>query len=239
MENDHKIKKYERFFKDPRIGNGVLKPPRSGTACENIRTALRMLDYDNEYGDQYDEELARLVLQFQIDNHHSIHDGYFGPGTRWLLTQKLIAAHGTSIFGRMTDPKFAGEEYIFISYKREDKRRITRVLNQIDELGYDVWYDESIPGAVEWDALIEEKIASCRLLIVFISQTAVESKLVRREVKFADSQNKPILAIKLEEAELKYGLKMLLSQFQIIDASNANFLRDLKRAIEHAGVFKI
>lgn len=109
--------------------------------------------------------------------------------------------------------------------------RIAAFLHRIVEWGHNIWFDEGIPGGAEWDSLIESKIAHCELFLTFISQTAVESKWVRREVKFADSENKPILAIKLEEAELKYGLKMLLSQYQIIDARKPAFPVELRKAI--------
>ena len=87
------------------MGDGVLKPPMSGVACENIRTVLRMLGYEVKFGNQYDEELAKAVLRFQTDNKQSSLDGFVGPGTRRLLIRKLIDEHATGIFNRMTKPE--------------------------------------------------------------------------------------------------------------------------------------
>jgi len=105
MEHDKDIRKFERFFRDPRIGDDVIKPTVSGIACENIRIALRLLDYriveeDQYERNQYDGKLAKIVLRFQTDNQHSSRDGFFGPGTRRLLIQKLIERYGTNIFSR-------------------------------------------------------------------------------------------------------------------------------------------
>jgi hypothetical protein len=184
-----------------------------------------------------------MILRFQIENWHSSRDGLFGPGTRRLLTKKLIEVHGTAIFGRLAEPTIRAnsrlairksDRYIFISYKREDMARIAPLLDNIVEWGYEIWYDKSIPGGAEWDALIEEKVSDCGLVIAFISQGAVESKWVRREVKFADSLNKPIVAVRIEEADLRHGLKMLLSQYQIIAADDDNFSQELKEAIDYA-----
>lgn len=43
MQQDKDSRKFERFFRSPRIGDDVIKPPMSGVACENIRIALRWL----------------------------------------------------------------------------------------------------------------------------------------------------------------------------------------------------
>jgi hypothetical protein len=224
---------FERFFSDPGVGDGVMRPGMSGLACENIRSALGMLGYDVEYGDQYDATLARTVQRFQADAGHTNRDGVVGPGTRKLLASKLIEKHGPTIYKRLRDPEGGG--YIFVSYRREDMSRITGTLDSIAGWGFRVWYDkQGIPGGAEFDALIEERVAGCALLLVFISEAAVESKWVRREVKFADHCEKPILAVTLEEAELTHGLNMLLSGREMLDASEPSFLTELKKAIEYA-----
>lgn len=101
MQQDKDSRKFERFFRSPRIGDDVIKPPMSGVACENIRIALRRLGYKIEDGDQYDGKLAKAVLRFQVNNQHPSQDGFFGPGTRRLLIQKLIEKSGTHIFNRL------------------------------------------------------------------------------------------------------------------------------------------
>jgi len=220
---------FERFFNDPE--HRVLRPGMSGVACRNIRTALRMLDYQVEWGDEYDDALEQAVLRFQIDHGHTSRDGLVGPGTRQLLTRKFIDERGPAIFERMNDPSL----YIFVSYRREDMSRIAAVLDSIGGWGFRVWYDKKgIPGSAKFDALIEERVAGCTLCLVFISNAAVESKWVQREVKFADHCEKPILVIMLEEAKLAHGLNMLLSQRQMLDASEPTFLTELRRAIEYA-----
>jgi len=108
MQNEE-IQKYEQFFRDPDVEDGILKPGSSGPACANIRQALRILGYDVEYGDHYDETLAKVILRFQSDNKHSSRDGFVGPGTRRLLVTKLIDTGKKGIFERMKIPK---DDYI-------------------------------------------------------------------------------------------------------------------------------
>lgn len=110
MQNDHEIPKFEQLFREPDIEDDLLMPGMSGTATANIRHALRILGYDDvEYGNKYDEELAKTILRFQSDNKHTSRDGFVGPGTRRLLVTKLIEAGKKGIFNRMKIPE---DDYI-------------------------------------------------------------------------------------------------------------------------------
>ena len=132
------------------------------------------------------------------------------------------------------EPSISEANYVFISYKREDLARIVPFMHRIVSWGFPIWYDRGIPGGAEWDALIEERIIKCKALVVFLSEAAVESKWVRREIKLADSENRPILGIRLDkDVELKHGLKVVLNQYQMIDASSADFSDALRKAIEY------
>lgn len=125
------------------------------------------------------------------------------------------------------------EAFVFISYKREDLTRICPYLKRLHEWGYDIWYDRGIPGGSEWDAMIEDRVANCQALLVFLSQDAADSKWVRREIKFADSKNKPILVVRMGQIELRDGLNITLSQYQMISETAEDFGNELKRAIEY------
>jgi hypothetical protein len=129
-------------------------------------------------------------------------------------------------------PYAGGQPFFFISYKREDLPRIKPFLADVGRHGHNVWYDKGIPGGAEWDALIEERIQSSQALLVFLSQAAVHSKYVRREVKFADTLNKPIVSVNIERnIELSHGMRMLLNQYQYIDGSTPGFGNELERTV--------
>jgi hypothetical protein len=95
--------------------------------------------------------------------------------------------------------------------------------------------DSHIPAGSEWDAILEERIQSCRAVILFLSNAAVDSKYVRREVKYADTINKPILAVEMEEVRLRHGLDMLLSQLQRVNARHALDMAHLRDLLRNAG----
>ncbi len=129
---------------------------------------------------------------------------------------------------------YAGaQDFIFVSYKHDDIPRIAPVLVELGQRGERVWYDSGIPGGAEWDTLIEERISRCRLVLLFVSQSAVASKYVRREVKFADSLGKPIVGVALENAHLTDGMRMLLSQYQMLNGAGLGLHDQLDIAFRH------
>jgi hypothetical protein len=130
-------------------------------------------------------------------------------------------------------PYDGAADYIFISYKHQDMPRIVPILRKVADLGYRLWYDKGIPGGAEWDALIEERVQNCKLLMLFVTQVAVESRYVRREVKFADSLAKPLVSIKLEESKLGHGMQMLLNQYQMVSANAPDFIDEMEHAINY------
>jgi hypothetical protein len=131
-------------------------------------------------------------------------------------------------------PPFEGTgEYIFVSYKREDMPRVARLLHSIIGLGHKIWYDSGIPGGENWKKLIAIKLRSCKSLVVFVSKASAESDWVRNEVSYAHDKRKPILGIKLEEAELEDELDLILSRTQIISARSRDFSDQLKRALDN------
>src|SRR5438128_12235027 len=90
----YRLSRLEGYFRDPIIGDGVMRSPMPNAACGNIRTALGRLHYAIKKSDEYDKSLERAVFKFQQDNNHTSIDGYVGPGTRRLLTEKLFEKGG-------------------------------------------------------------------------------------------------------------------------------------------------
>lgn len=127
-----------------------------------------------------------------------------------------------------------GDDFIFVSYKREDLARIAPFMRRIVSWGYAIWYDRGISGGSEWNAVIDDHVSRCKGLVVFLSQAAVESKMVRREMILADKENRPIVGIRLDKGvEFKHGLKGMMAQYQVIDATSSDFSDQLAKAIKY------
>ena len=110
---------------------------------------------------------------------------------------------------------YSGDKpYAFISYAHRDKVQVYHAMRSFHEDGLNMWYDDGIPPAEEWQNEIAQKIMGSAMLVVFLSPNAVSSSFVNREIQFALSENKPILPIFLEETSLTPSLKLCLQQYQ-------------------------
>jgi hypothetical protein len=123
------------------------------------------------------------------------------------------------------------ERFFFVSYRRTDLDRVVPVIENVRSQGWSLWYDDQIAGGTEWNAVLEQRLAACTGVLLFLSQPAVESKYVRRELQFADSLGKPIVGVQIGLAELRHGLGLLLGQYQLINESTPDFPRRLQDAL--------
>lgn len=126
------------------------------------------------------------------------------------------------------------EKYIFVSYSHIDRAVVIPIIDQLQSVGFRVWYDLGIEAGTEWPAYIESRIDKCARIIAFISPAAVESVNCRNEINYALMKRKEMLVIYLEETELKYGLSLQLNAIQSLfrnrHSSDQSFYRELINA---------
>jgi formylglycine-generating enzyme required for sulfatase activity len=104
--------------------------------------------------------------------------------------------------------------FAFVSYAHADKVLVYSAMRYFHEANLNIWYDDGIPPAEEWQSEIAQKIMGADMFTVFLSASACASSHVNREIQFALSENKPILPIFLEKITLTPSLKLCLQQFQ-------------------------
>ena len=74
---------------------------------------------------------------------------------------------------------------VFLSYKREDAARVTKLVAALRSAGLDLWWDQDIPPSAPWEATIERALAEAKAVIVCWSPHAVASENVRSEARVA------------------------------------------------------
>jgi len=104
--------------------------------------------------------------------------------------------------------------FAFISYAHADKVLVYNAMRHFHEAKLNLWFDDGIPPAEEWQNEIAQKIMGSDMFAVFLSPSACASSHVNREIQFALSENKPMLPIFLEDITLTPSLKLCLQQFQ-------------------------
>lgn len=110
---------------------------------------------------------------------------------------------------------YEGEEpFIFISYAHKDSEKVLPIVARLQQNGFRVWYDAGIEAGSEWPENVAEHLLASGCVVAFITPNAVASVNCRREINFAISEEKPLLAINLEETELSAGMKLQLNSQQ-------------------------
>lgn len=74
---------------------------------------------------------------------------------------------------------------VFVSYKREDTARVSKLIAALRSAGLNVWWDQDIPPSAPWEATIEKALRSAKAVIVCWSPDAVASENVRSEARGA------------------------------------------------------
>lgn len=103
--------------------------------------------------------------------------------------------------GRKPIPAYRGDgKYIFVSYAHKDANIVFPQIKLLQDLGYNVWYDEGIGAGNEWSKDIVAHLIRCELFIVFVTNNSMASINVQKEIKYAIRREKNIIPIYLEDS---------------------------------------
>jgi hypothetical protein len=137
-----------------------------------------------------------------------------------------------------TQPPFeayrGNEPFIFVSYSHKDGSAVFPDIASLQAQGYRIWYDEGIGPGNDWTDEIAKALAGSTLFLVFVSPHAIDSKNVRKEINFAISRDKPVLAVHIAETRLPPGLELQIGDIQAVlkyRLSGDNYVRKLARAL--------
>ena len=93
--------------------------------------------------------------------------------------------------------------YIFISYSHRDSAAVINTIRPIHDRRYRLWYDEGIPAGSDWPRNIAVHMRDCRMVLFFLSRTALASPNCLSEISTAAKQGKTILLMKLEDIPIE------------------------------------
>ena len=126
---------------------------------------------------------------------------------------------GHTVGGHLVPPfeAYDGDEpYIFISYAHKDSAQVFKEISQLNDAGYHIWYDEGIEASSEWPEEIANAVIGCSVFLVFISPRSTASVNCRNEINLALNEDKPFLAVHMEESALPPGLRLRMGDLQAI-----------------------
>jgi hypothetical protein len=107
---------------------------------------------------------------------------------------------------------------VFLSYRRADTAVADALLQRLETAGYGVWLDRSdIGGGSRWREAIELALQQADAVIFLVSQPALESDEVYRELARAIELGKAIVPLRLDPAPLFGWFKEKLGAIQHIE----------------------
>jgi hypothetical protein len=108
--------------------------------------------------------------------------------------------------------------YIFVSYARDDARKVKRVIEKFKAHGLEFWQDtNNIRTGKEWPEEITKAIYDCSRFLLFMSAASMASDNVKREVQIAYEKKKKIIILRLDNAKLTTKLSYQLIGIQRTD----------------------
>jgi len=117
---------------------------------------------------------------------------------------------------------------IFISYSSEDRSRAETFAKTLEEQGWSVWWDKTIPPGKTFDQVIQEAIESARCVVVLWSKKSINSDWVKEEANIG-KERKILVPAKIDPVELPIGF----GRIQAADLTNWEAEK------EHLGFFSL
>ncbi|MFT3729506.1 MAG: toll/interleukin-1 receptor domain-containing protein [Terricaulis sp.] len=84
---------------------------------------------------------------------------------------------------------------VFISYRRDDERKVAELARAIEAHGLSVWWDRSLEQNADFGTVIDREIDSAKAVVVCWSEQAGASQWVRGEANRANHQQKYLGAL--------------------------------------------
>lgn len=121
---------------------------------------------------------------------------------------------------------------VFISYCREDKEHVDRLIADLTAAGFDCWIDtSSIKGGEEWVMAIADGIIKSDALVPVITAQSLCHKWVKREIVFAEKFQKPIIPWVLEDVA-RQKESFLVTDYQWVTLFDRDYPLALSRLLD-------
>lgn len=112
-----------------------------------------------------------------------------------------------------THPEMADQEkkqQVFISYSRKDIKFARRLAADLEEAGFDIWWDISdLKGGDDWVRFIPAAIQASQFLVVLLSPDSIQSEWVAKEYSYALRLRKKIVPAMIRQCDVPFALNTI------------------------------
>jgi hypothetical protein len=121
---------------------------------------------------------------------------------------------------------------LFISYSRKDIDFVRRLAGDLENAGYDVWWDlTDLHGGDDWPRVIPAAIEASEKVMVVLSPNSVLSDWVEKEYTQALSLRKKIIPIMLERS----GVPFALNTINYVDFTSDDYAASFQKLLNALG----
>jgi len=123
--------------------------------------------------------------------------------------------------------------HVFISYASQDAAVAGALVGALERHGVGCWIAprDVKAGALYADAIVRA-IGSAKAFVLVLSESAIASSQVGREVERASSKKRPIIALRIDAAPLTPALEYFLSESQWLEAQTGSMEGAYAKLIE-------
>ena len=112
----------------------------------------------------------------------------------------------------------AQQPEVFVSYSRDDSARVLELAGKLRAAGVSLWIDQGgIDAASLWSEQIVTALERVKVLLLIVTESAVHSHNVAKEVMLVSERNGNILPVHLEPTVIPPTLKYPLAGIQHIE----------------------
>jgi len=191
-------------------------------------------DRDESRQAQFRHSLLRESAYFDRVNRSPVQDELFEElathtSRRALRTFSdwMAAFRDRQEAGQTDDEGYVGstsmagtQPFQFISYSRENTTQVVALVDALESLGVQCWFDtKSIPGGEVFIRSITAGLKRCAGVLPFCSIPFSRSPWCLREMLFADRLKKPVRPTWLTDPALEDEMLFLLGPYQAINGS--------------------
>lgn len=125
------------------------------------------------------------------------------------------------------------EPYLFVSYSHRDTAAVYPILDMLYDNKYRLWYDESCETGNDFRDELKNKIEGCSGVVLFVSESSMNSPFCGMEILCAKEKNKRIFPVYLGDSlDIPPAFQIFLSNLHHSSASDkkkmlTSLLRDL------------
>lgn len=110
------------------------------------------------------------------------------------------------------------QDGIFVSYSHKDNKVVEQIVDILRETsGMEVWFDHKLRGGDNYFSVIANQIIKNKHFVFVVSNNSIESDWCLRELEFAASEKRHIIAIWLDNIDIAPRIKLVIQNTHYIN----------------------